>query len=182
MVGTANNRRTIYTKKAIREAFLHLLELKEVEKITVKEITDLADINRGTFYKYYKDTFDLLQKIEEEILSDLLGQIQLNDQPMEYWLTALLEKIEDSPEVRILVLGNNTRTLLIPLLERIKPKTFKHFLQFFPEATTDEMELYLAYFVEGSVGLITRWLKDYKTMSAQKVCSLLLSVYRTEIY
>lgn len=126
MVGIANNRRTIYTKNSIREAFLTLLEQKELDKITVKEITELADINRGTFYKYYKDSFDLL--------------------------------------------------------ERIKPEAFQHFSQYFPEASTAEKELYLSYFVEGSVGLIVRWLKDYETMSAAHISKLLLNVFKTEIY
>lgn len=182
MVGIANNRRTIYTKNSIREAFLILLTQKDLEKITVKEITQLADINRGTFYKYYKDAFDLLQKIEEETMEDLLADIQLNSQPIEKWLTTLLQKIQQQPEVRILVLGNHQSNFLSPLLERIKPEAFQHFSQYFPEASTVEKELYLSYFVEGSVGLIVRWLRDYESMSAAAISKLLLNVFKTEIY
>ncbi|MGM0215247.1 TetR/AcrR family transcriptional regulator [Enterococcus sp. AZ109] len=182
MVGIANNRRTIYTKKMIRQAFLALLSQKELEKITVKEITEAADINRGTFYKYYKDTFDLLQKIEEEVMNDLLADIQLNSQPMDTWLTTLLEKIKNRPEIRILVLGNTKSNFLSPLLEQIKPEAFQQFSQYFPTATQTEMELYLSYFVEGSVGLIIRWLKDFEELNAHEVSKLLLNVFRTEIY
>lgn len=53
------------------DAFVSLLKDKPLNKITVKEICGLAEINRATFYKYYSDPFDLLDKMEQEILSKL---------------------------------------------------------------------------------------------------------------
>lgn len=58
--------RVQYTRKIIQETFLDLLKDKPVSKITVKEICDKAQINRGTFYKHYQDCYDLLEKIETE--------------------------------------------------------------------------------------------------------------------
>ena len=46
------------TKKMIFEAFLNILKNKPIAKMTVKEICFAAGINRTTFYKYYKDTYD----------------------------------------------------------------------------------------------------------------------------
>ena len=56
-------------EKVIRRAFQELLLEKEYRKITIKEIAERADINRGTFYKYYKDTAALLEEIEGSLLS-----------------------------------------------------------------------------------------------------------------
>ena len=47
------DRRTKYTMKVIKDTFLNLLESKDISNITVTEICDIADINRGTFYRYY---------------------------------------------------------------------------------------------------------------------------------
>ena len=58
--------RVRYTRKVIRDAFLDILKEKPVSKITVKEICDQAEINRGTFYKHYRDCYDLLHHIEED--------------------------------------------------------------------------------------------------------------------
>lgn len=63
--------RVRYTKMVIEGAFVSLLKEKPLNKITVKEICGLAEINRATFYKYYSDPFDLLDKLEQEILSKL---------------------------------------------------------------------------------------------------------------
>ena len=60
------DRRVKYTKKVIKDTFLSLLEDKDISNISVKELCDIADVNRGTFYRYYEDIYDLLKKIEEE--------------------------------------------------------------------------------------------------------------------
>ena len=51
----AHNRRTAYTKTAIRRTFFELLEEKDFDKISVREICQRADINRSTFYRHYDD-------------------------------------------------------------------------------------------------------------------------------
>lgn len=52
-----------YTKIAIIEAFIILLNKKPFEKITVKEIVDFCKVNRNTFYYYFDDKYDLLDTI-----------------------------------------------------------------------------------------------------------------------
>ena len=66
-----SDRRTLKTKKAIFQAFSELLKEKELRKITVQEIVDKADISRVTFYKYYLDVYDLYDKIESELLTNI---------------------------------------------------------------------------------------------------------------
>ena len=62
------DRRVKYTKKVIKDTFLSLLEKKNISNISVKELCEMADINRGTFYRYYIDIYDLLKKIEDEFI------------------------------------------------------------------------------------------------------------------
>lgn len=50
-----------YTRKAIIESFMELLKKKSLDKITVKDIIESADINRNTFYYYFQDIYDLLE-------------------------------------------------------------------------------------------------------------------------
>lgn len=60
------DRRVKRTKKAIKEAFFYFLEKKEISKITIFDISERADIGRGTFYSHYKDIYDLYDQIEAE--------------------------------------------------------------------------------------------------------------------
>ena len=46
------DRRVRRTKKLLTQALTELMQQKQVKEITVTELTDLADMNRGTFYLY----------------------------------------------------------------------------------------------------------------------------------
>ena len=62
------DRRIRRTKRLLRQALAELMNEKEFKDITVKEITERADLNRGTFYFHYTDTYDLKDKIENELI------------------------------------------------------------------------------------------------------------------
>ena len=62
--GAIMDRRIKYTKKVLKETLLNILEKKDISKISVTEICTEADINRGTFYRYYNDVYDLLKGIK----------------------------------------------------------------------------------------------------------------------
>ena len=49
-----------YTQRILKESFLTLLKQKPVNKITVKEVCEIAELNRATFYAHYSDCFALL--------------------------------------------------------------------------------------------------------------------------
>lgn len=67
---------TEQTKANLRQAFWQLYEQKPIQKITVKQITDLAGYNRGTFYLYFKDVYDLLDDIESKVLEVIGGMMK----------------------------------------------------------------------------------------------------------
>ena len=64
------DRRVKRTKRALRDALLSLLEKKPINEISVTELTNLADVNRATFYFYYTDLLDMLQQIQNEAYRD----------------------------------------------------------------------------------------------------------------
>lgn len=64
------DRRTEYTKMVIKVSLYKLLEKKHLSEITVKELCELADINRSTFYRNYQDIYDLFEKLEEQLIKE----------------------------------------------------------------------------------------------------------------
>jgi AcrR family transcriptional regulator len=61
--------RTRKTKRAIRNAFAKLLSEKEIDEITIRDISELAEINRKTFYRYYGGIYQVVDEIENEVVS-----------------------------------------------------------------------------------------------------------------
>ena len=70
------DRRINKTKAAIYRALLELLETREYSKITVTELTELADINRKTFYNHYSDISDVINEIEDLWVEHLMVNLQ----------------------------------------------------------------------------------------------------------
>lgn len=60
------------TRKRIEETILQLLAQKEFSKISVRDITTTASINRGTFYLHFADKYELLEKMEKDVLAGLM--------------------------------------------------------------------------------------------------------------
>ena len=64
---TKEDRRVRKTKKSLRDSLFTLLREKNISQIIVTELTKLADVNRSTFYLYYTDVYDMMDKIQTEI-------------------------------------------------------------------------------------------------------------------
>ncbi len=63
------------TKRSIYNAFIELRAKKPLEKLTVKELCEKSQINKSTFYVYYHDVYDLSDKIEDEVISEIMKSL-----------------------------------------------------------------------------------------------------------
>ena len=68
---STTNKRVANTKKAISDALLSLLESKPKNKISIKELSEAAGINRKTFYAHYSCIEDVLLEMEDEIVTNI---------------------------------------------------------------------------------------------------------------
>jgi hypothetical protein len=68
--------RIVKTRKNIREAFLELRSRNALEKIKVKELCELALINKTTFYKHYQDIYALSEEIENETILAIMSSFE----------------------------------------------------------------------------------------------------------
>src|SRR5262245_39795375 len=64
------------TRLALRQALLALIEEKGFDAIIVQDITERAMINRVTFYKHYRDKYDLLEQTMHEMLGELSPTVE----------------------------------------------------------------------------------------------------------
>ena len=62
------DKRVYKTNIIITNAFKELIATKRIEKITIKELTDLSMINKTTFYRHYEDIYALVDHIENELV------------------------------------------------------------------------------------------------------------------
>ncbi|PKR84646.1 TetR/AcrR family transcriptional regulator [Heyndrickxia camelliae] len=66
------DRRIAKSKQALKDALISLMQKKDFKEITIKEIVQLADLNRGTFYKHYQYKEDLLEEMMDDVIANLI--------------------------------------------------------------------------------------------------------------
>ncbi|MBG9489700.1 MULTISPECIES: TetR/AcrR family transcriptional regulator [Bacillus] len=161
------DRRSIKTKSAIKHAFLKLLQKKEINKITVSELSKEADIGRGTFYLHYKDVFDLYEQIEDEIFQQL-GSIYdasfPSDDPLNIltFIEKTTEYIYQNVEIFTLLTKPKMNVLSInKLKEFFKTKMIEELSMIQSAKSITEIEKFeTTFIVSGVVGIIEEWINN----------------------
>ena len=69
------DRRIERTRNSIKDAFLELRSKRDIEKISVKELCERANINKSTFYTHYQDIYELSEQLEKQVACDILKEV-----------------------------------------------------------------------------------------------------------
>ena len=180
------DRRIVRTKRLIRDALTDLLEEKSFEEITVKDITDTADINRGTFYLHYDSKYALLKKSEDEILDEMKESLkkistsmiihsQSQNEPVPF-LVNLFETLHQNAHFMKVILGPKGDPVF-----QVKIKNFMrdNFLEKVMQHSKGEnllvpIEHLMAYVSSAHLGVIQQWLET-DTKESPRDMALILS-------
>ena len=172
------DRRVRRTKKLLTQALTQLLQEKQVNEITVKELTDLADMNRGTFYLYYKDIFDMIEKIEDELFENLNAIIALREntdvsEQAKPILRDLFMFIEDNQEMcRVLLSPNGDMNFLHRLNEVMREKCLQLYQTADLKGSEDEFDYHYSFIVFGCAGIIRSWVNRGCPENAEEMAEL----------
>ena len=171
------DRRVRRTKKLLTQALTQLLQEKQINEITVKELTDLADMNRGTFYLYYKDIFDMLEKIEDGLFEALDEIVSLHEHDdVSHQTTPILldlfHFIEENQEMcRVLLSPHGDMNFLHRLNQAVREKC----LQMWPNEEDKKdatFEYHYSFVVYGCVGVFRAWLNNKCQEPAEKMAEM----------
>jgi AcrR family transcriptional regulator len=172
------DRRVRRTKKLLTQALTQLLQEKQINEITVKELTDLADMNRGTFYLYYKDMFDMLEKIEDGMFEALDAIVSLHEhddvsQQTKPILLDLFRFIEDNQEMcRVLLSPHGDMNFLHRLNEVVREKCLKAWPDIRKEKGEADFDYHYSFVVFGCAGIIRAWVNRNCPESAEKMAEM----------
>ena len=182
------DRRTKYTKKVIKDTLIKLLSEKDINKITVSEICQEADINRATFYRYYVDIYDLLNNIEKDFEKELKDAYhpETEDQKTVFFFSkAMLNVFLDNKDlVRILFTTNNNIYFLNTILEVAYEKCREKWQKDLPELSEEDMEYAAIFIFNGALGVVNFWVKNDFDKDINEVSEIIesLSYYGTRKY
>lgn len=167
--------RTRYTQMQIKKSFLTLMRDRPMSKITVKSICELAEINRATFYKYYADPYDLLNKLQLELaghIKDLLESAQSDTLPSV--LVPMMQHMSSDRDSRLIAqcaeYGDRFPTRIFPLLyDRIAERVASEH----PGLDDDEREWYYYFIANGCIGVVNQWVKTGMKQPPEELAAFL---------
>ncbi|GIP26486.1 TetR family transcriptional regulator [Paenibacillus sp. J23TS9] len=183
------DRRKIRTKKLIRQALLELTAEKGLSRISVMDLAERAEINRGTFYLHYHDVADLVDQLKQEIFEGIkLIAVGLN--PMEVKLYAergepyptLLRILEyllsHADYLRVMLSPNGDLQLPIQLKELMSQQMLQQFeLQKSTEsASIVAWDYFLAFTASANIGLLTHWMSRGNDITTRELASMMTQI------
>ena len=163
------------TRQAIQNAFLQLRKEKNLEQISVTELSRLAQISKATFYLHYRDVFDLSEKLQNEVIGRILDRIGIVSSVQDNWsefMKRMMTAIEEDNSL-IVVLFSGSQLTMYPLLledqlrERIRKES--------PELKEDtELSIRLTYHIQGGYHA---YLRHAKHTDLQHVLDVIGEIY-----
>lgn len=138
------------TRNGIINAFLQLRSKKPLERITVKELADLAEINKATFYLHYKDIYDLSERLENELFESVFNSIghpnSVLSEP-KLFVRELVEGFAANKQLIDIIFANGRRNILV---DKFENEVRKFIFDKYPRYRDDpELNVSLTYMIKG---------------------------------
>ena len=181
----ADNRSVRNTKRRLREGLLSLMEEKPINEISVKELTELVDVNRGTFYFHYQDIYDLLRDMEQDFFENFDRTLSENKPTLDEdgfpildaegapYLHAVFSFIDQNRDFCRIMLSPRGDMQFVELVKHRVDSQCRFFWQILaPGADEERRGMYNAFLINGLIGLIQEWVNDRRDLSVESISEL----------
>ena len=176
MPKTLTERRPQKTKRALKAVLVDFLQTRDLQNISIKEITDKADISRGTFYLHFSDIFALYQEIETDVVDSINSIIQskipIQDEDE---LEKIIGSIFDYLTIHIkecdALLRTDSASFLSAVFENNRPNVMETWETLF--GTDEHARAYSYIFLShGFAGILKHWMTFGKIETPQQIANV----------
>lgn len=137
------------TKQGIINAFIELRSRKEIERITIKELCERAQINKSTFYSHYHDIYDLTDRLETEIVSSILENLNrpenLIQDPAEFTRELFVGYMAKDSLINTVFSGSRSKYLAQKTERALKDFVFSAYPEYRDDPQINIMLTYILY-------------------------------------
>lgn len=172
-----------FTQKAIRYSMLKLLQKKEIDKISVKDICELCEITRNTFYYYYRDIYQVL----EELLKVETDNVIMEKKEYDNFYDEFLQRYRLILEYRQAVLhlyNSKNRELILKYFYDVTEDFVKKYVR--KEAdranlSDEDIDFVIYFYTNSIIGTTLRWMQDGMQGSQDQLIHRLSLAYQATI-
>lgn len=174
---TKISKQTELTQKNLQEAFWTIYSKQNIDKVTVKDICNLAGYNRSTFYQYYIDVYDMLHKSESQILDEIYEFVihlveQANNMNTSQVIQTIFELfVQNSKFMSVLFGSHGDIEFNHKVVETLKPLWIKYFFNS-ANHTPAEVDLLMEFYISGLLSMYQKWYNDNNGISFERIIQL----------
>ncbi len=178
-----NNRSVRNTKKKLLTGLLSLMRQKAISNITVRELTELVDVNRGTFYFHYTDIYDMISQVQEdffqkfnEIIDQMMNHPPVKGKPPEV-LVRIYSICAENKEFCEIMLGPNGDAAFVDRIKNIVDEKISDLWKTVgAHMTEEEYDYFNAFIINGYIGFLQKWLKTGCKQSPEEMAAFAANV------
>ncbi|AMM94410.1 TetR family transcriptional regulator [Peribacillus simplex] len=181
---TGIDRRIRKSKLALRDSLISLMQHKDFREISITDIVERADLNRGTFYKHYQYKEELLEEVMEDVIADLIISYREPYKNVDTFtineLTAsvikIFEHVANYANIYTLILKSNAwPKLLERICNELKKLPLEDLEDYRPNPKINK-ELASSYQAYAILGMIIEWVNTGFKYSADYMAEQLLEI------
>lgn len=165
------DQRKIKTQQAIQDAFLQLRKEKNLEEISVTELSRLARISKATFYLHYRDIFDLSEKLQTQVIRQILVQTNISASALELWpefIKRMMVVMDENHHLADILFSGSQMSMFPLLLEnQLRERILEQSQEFNKDI---ELSIRLTYHVQGSYHA---YIRHAGTKSIEEILSII---------
>ena len=151
------------TKQMIQNGLLEMLEKEMIEKISITELCQRAQVNRTTFYKYYGSQYDVIEDIIDNLFQELV-EIGKDYNTSNLFQNEILKYLEKNKTLCVTLIDRvpfNMFSKRLIEMDQLNQKTIDSFSD---EYSDKQKEYLLRYYQNGCFALMSSWLHDENPM------------------
>ena len=174
----SQDRRVRKTQTAIKDALITLLEKKRFEEITIQEISNLADVNRSTFYTHFIDKYDLLDNMENEKIDEIRSflessknddELKISESQLRETMDFVINSIGEHLDLYKLMFNLGKESNLHEKLYELLTGHLNHVVNDNDKIRDIPFPYFMSYVSGAGLSLIRHWVEDENRISKEEL-------------
>lgn len=169
------------TPERLKDAFWQLYTEKDINKIKITEITDLAGYKRGVFYSYFKNIYELFDVIERKVMleikeiSQLIQAFIIDETYNQETLSIIINNYKKNEKyLKVLFTKNDNPRFMMRMKKMLKENLINEAKK--ANCHKEHIEYYIEYYVSGMVGLLINWFINGNKLSVDEFSNLVIEL------
>lgn len=171
------------TRQNLIDAFWSLYRTRRIDKITIREITNKAGYNRGTFYEYFRDVYDVLDQIEAQAMPSFeeLPPMMDSGEISPVFVTSFLSMYREKFSVYDVLMGDNGNPAFQRKLKNNIKATLIEMLSKKGKGNLIEVDLMLEYILSGLIGILIYAFQNRQNIPDEQLISIIYTLLQGDM-